>query len=156
MYVCSSKGEWKPLFFRTNERLQPKPNDEPMDDKPMDDTTDKPVSKPTVELPGKPKQSIRKGNKSRRGYGKKNRRKNNEKNVKFSLLGTNSAGLKCKKESFFSLINKFSPSIITIQESKLSKPGQIKIPGYQVFERIRTSKKEVACSQLQKKISTLF
>ena len=33
------------------------------------------------------------------------------------------------------------PSIITIQETKLRKPGQIRIPGYQNFERVRTGTK---------------
>ena len=30
--------------------------------------------------------------------------------------------------------------MITIQESKLRKPGLLKIPGYQVFEKTKTSK----------------
>ena len=77
----------------------------------------------------------------RRGYGRKNIRKNEiKKNVQFSLLGTNAAGLSSKKESLFQLINKFSPSVFTIQESKLRKPGLLKIPGYQVFEKTKTSK----------------
>ena len=131
MHVYSSKRERKQPFFRTNEGIQS--NGESMaDDKPVDGTTAKPVSKPTVELPGKPKKPVRNGKRSRRGYGNKNKRKNNGKYEKFSLLGTNAAGLKCKKESFFRVINKLSPSVITIQESKMSKPGMIKLPGYQV------------------------
>ena len=59
----------------------------------------------------------------------------------FSLIGTNAAGINAKKESFYSLINRFKPSAITVQESKMNKPGMIKIPGYQVFEKVRKNRK---------------
>ena len=79
--------------------------------------------------------------KTRRGYGNKNRNKNNkEKNKQLSIVGTNSAGLNSKKESFFSIINIIKPSIITVQETKHSKFRTLKIPGYQTFERIRNGK----------------
>ena len=70
--------------------------------------------------------------KTRRGYGKKNKRKNknNIKDEFFTIMGTNSAGLNSKIESLYSLINRFKPTVITIQESKMPKPGRIKIPGY--------------------------
>ena len=55
-------------------------------------------------------------------------------------MGTNAAGLTSKKESFFNLINSLNPSIITIQETKLTKMRKIKIPGYQNFERLRNGK----------------
>lgn len=142
MYVCTSKGEWKQPFFRSNEELQP--NDESLANaKSLDDNTANPVPESSMELSGKLKQSIRNKRKTRRGYGKKKDRKINKGNTNqlFSLIGTNAAGLNCKRESFFRLINKYRPSIITVQESKLSKPGLIKIPGYQTFERIRKSKK---------------
>ena len=79
----------------------------------------------------------------RRGYGRKNAKgnKNGSENVYFSLLGTNAAGLNPKKESFYSLINKFQPSVITVQETKLSKAGLMKIPGYQLFEKVRKNRK---------------
>ena len=142
MYVLASKDGRESPFFRTNEKFHA--NDESLANaKPMDDATAKPDAKSTMELstrvPGKPIQKLK--SKHRRGYGRKNKRKNNIHNEQFSIIGTNSAGLKCKKESFFRMINKYSPSIITIQESKMTKPGLIKIPGYQVFERIRTAKK---------------
>ena len=75
--------------------------------------------------------------KYRRGQGKKNSRKNGKgkQSHEFSLLGTNSAGLNSKKESLFSLVNRFTPSVITIQETKLSKIGSFQIPGYQIFEK---------------------
>lgn len=76
--------------------------------------------------------------KTKRGYGKKNKRKNNEKNINLTIIGANANGLKAKKESLFNIINEIKPSIITIQETKLRKSGQIKIPGYQNFERVRT------------------
>ena len=55
-------------------------------------------------------------------------------------MGTNAAGLKSKQESFFNLMNKFEGSIITIQETKLTKVGTVKIPGYQTFEKIRKNR----------------
>ena len=55
-------------------------------------------------------------------------------------MGTNSGGLNTKKESLFSLVNQFSPSIITIQETKFNFYGTIKIPGYEIFENLRKEK----------------
>ena len=81
-----------------------------------------------------------KRNKTKRGYGKKNERKNMEKLINFSLIGTNAAGLTSKKESFFSILNQFKPSVFTVQETKHTKAGCIKIPGYQTFEKVRTNK----------------
>ena len=80
----------------------------------------------------------RENQKTRRGYGKKNARKN-IKHVKFSLLGANSNGLLGKQESLKNAINEFKPCAITIQESKLNKAGQVKLKGYQIFEKIRQS-----------------
>ena len=60
--------------------------------------------------------------------------------INLSLIGTNSAGLTSKKESFFSILNKYKPSILTIQETKHKKAGMLKIPGYQTFEKVRTHK----------------
>ena len=94
MYVLSSQGQ---QFLREWERNVP--DDEPLangsDDKPMDDTTFKPVHTKPLEHSGepKPKPAI----KTRRGFGRKNKEKNYSKNVSFSLLGTNSAGLNPKK-----------------------------------------------------------
>ena len=83
---------------------------------------------------------IRNKKKTRRGYGEKNRRKNLEKKQNLTIVGTNSAGLTSKKESFFSLVNILNPSIITVQETKHTKIKNLKIPGYQNFERIRNGK----------------
>ena len=76
-------------------------------------------------------------NKTRRGYGKKNKKHDIEKGYELSIVGTNSAGLTSKKESLYNIINILKPSIITIQETKHTKIGNTKIPGYQNFERLR-------------------
>ena len=70
MYVCTSKGEWKQPFFRSNEELQP--NDESLAiAKSLDDNTANPVPESSMELSGKLKQAIRNKSKTRRGYGEK-------------------------------------------------------------------------------------
>ena len=67
-----------------------------------------------------------------------NRNKKKFKNTKFSILGTNAAGLKAKKDSLIENIRLFGcPSVITIQETKLRKMGSLKIENYQIFEKIR-------------------
>ena len=81
-----------------------------------------------------------KNKKCRRGNGKKNRKKLSFKEIQISIIGTNAAGLKSKKESLFNAINTFKASIVTLQETKHNKIGTIKIPGYQIFEQIRTKK----------------
>ena len=71
--------------------------------------------------------------KTRRGWGTK---KNKE--IKFSIIGNNSNGLKAKKYSLYAVLRKFdAPSCITIQETKLRFPGTFKIPGYQIYEKTR-------------------
>ena len=78
--------------------------------------------------------------KIRRGYGKKNCRKciKGNKNIKLCILGTNANGLLGKQESWKNAVNNFKPSIITVQETKINRMGQIKLKGYQIFENIRT------------------
>ena len=89
-----------------------------------------------MALPGKSKQSEEiKNTKTRRGYGQKNKRRKRTNQINLSLIGTNSAGLTSKKESFYSIINKYKPSILTVQETKHKKVGLLKIPGYQTFEK---------------------
>ena len=76
--------------------------------------------------------------KTRRGYGrKKSANLRNSRVVKLSLLGNNSAGLNPKRESFYNLVNKFKPSLITLQETKLVYYGTAELPGYKVFESLR-------------------
>ena len=42
-----------------------------------------------------------------------------------------------KKDSLISIIKSYSAAVCLIQESKVTRKGQIKIPGYQLFEIIR-------------------
>ena len=110
------------------------------DDESMDDDHTKPVHAKSLEHAKKPKSKPTV--KTRRGYGRKNGKRNKKgKELCFSLIGTNAAGLNPKRESFYNLINKFLPSVVTIQETKLTKTGLVKIPGYQIFEKIRKNKK---------------
>ena len=76
-------------------------------------------------------------NRTKRGYGRKNRKNNNVRKIEFSLLESNANGIQAKKESLMENINTFTPSVITIQETKLRKSGTFRIPGYQVFEKVR-------------------
>ena len=132
MHVLSSQGQ---QFFREYERYEP--NDEPMavrtNDEPLDDAPNKPIHAKSLEYSGKSTSKPKPAIKTRRGYGRKNRNKNGSINVNFSLLGANSAGINPKKESLFSVMNKYRPSAITLQETKLSKPGMIKLTGYQIL-----------------------
>ena len=58
----------------------------------------------------------------------------------FTLMGNNANGIKNKLESLKNNLKQFSPSLITLQETKLKVKGQIKLPGYQIFEQIRKDK----------------
>ena len=110
------------------------------DDEPMG-TDPKPVPPKSLDLPVTQKKSVKiKKTRTKRGYGQKNKRKNKTKMVNLSILGSNAAGLKSKLESFYNTLNKFRPSICTIQETKNNKIGLIKLPGYQVFEKIRQNR----------------
>ena len=86
------------------------------DDKSMDPRSSKPAPSTMETKLGTTKCLKRKS--TRRGYGKKNERKNKINQINLSIIGTNSAGLRGKMESFFNLINEYSPTIITIQETK--------------------------------------
>ena len=62
------------------------------------------------------------------------------KSHRFCLLGNNVAGLTKKKESLNAIIETFkAPSCITLQETKLGKTVEFKIPNYQVFQNNRNS-----------------
>ena len=80
---------------------------------------------------GKEKQTL-KNKKTKRGKGKQ--KKDKHRQISFSLLGSNSNGLKSKLESLKNNIKLFpQPSCITLQETKL-KSGKILLPGYQIFQ----------------------
>ena len=69
---------------------------------------------------------------------KKNRQNKSSKLAKFSILGTNAAGLKAKKDSLKENIRLFNfPSVITVQETKFRKCANFKLEHYQIFEKIR-------------------
>ena len=124
--------------------------------KPMDDSTSEPIHPESVDhaksehgaikhkymehSKNREKLSTRMKNKTRRGYGNKNRNKNMGGKQNLTIVGTNSAGLTSKRESFLNIVNTLKPSIITVQETKHTKAKNLKIPGYQNFERIRSGK----------------
>jgi len=70
---------------------------------------------------------------------KKNRTKKFAKQESFSLLGSISARLKAKIHSLKETLKNFNfPSCVTIQESKMSHIGEVKIDDYQIFEKLRS------------------
>jgi len=91
-----------------------------------------------VATPKQPSELVKK---TRRGFGTKNLRNKTFETHSLTLVGTNANGLNPKRQSLFRIINRFRPSIITIQETMLSYYGLIKLPGYQVFENLREESK---------------
>ena len=59
---------------------------------------------------------------------------------KLSIFGNNCDGIKHKIESLKLNVASFSPSIVTLQETKLKSKNSFKLPGYQFFERLRCQK----------------
>ena len=55
------------------------------------------------------------------------------------ILGSNSAGLMNKKESFQRNISLFKPAVYFIQESKVPKKNRIALNDYEIFEHIRNN-----------------
>ena len=55
-------------------------------------------------------------------------------------MGNNICGILSKKESLLSNLEKFKIGIFTLQETKLSHKGLIKIPSYVIFEVLRNGK----------------
>ena len=55
------------------------------------------------------------------------------------ILGSNSAGLMNKKESFQRNISLFKPAAYFIQESKVPKKNRIALNDYEIFEHIRNN-----------------
>ena len=87
---------------------------------------------------GKPKQAVKV---TKRGVqrSKKQRKIKQNKTLKFSVMGTNAAGLSSKVDSLVQNIKVFNnPSCIVIQETKMRKYGTVKLSNYQVFEKIRS------------------
>ena len=67
----------------------------------------------------------------RRGCGKSNSKNN------LAIVGNNTAGLKNKQVSLKNLIGSLNVGILVLQETKLYIEGQIKIPDFRVFEKLR-------------------
>ena len=92
----------------------------------------------SVEWPSQKQQQGQKLKPTRRGRGGRNRKKEKIQIHQFSMLGTNSQGLKAKKTSLLNTVNHYNnPSVITVQETKLRHYGIIKLNGYQIFEMHR-------------------
>ena len=76
--------------------------------------------------------------KNRRGRGGKKQKDLLSK--KLILCGANANGIKSKKESFFNLLETYEPHVFLIQETKLSRKNQVRVKGYDVFEKVRKNK----------------
>ena len=86
------------------------------------------AEKPPSSNKGKPR-------KTRRG-----KRKNRKITEKLTIIGTNANGLSTKKESLVHLLASENPQGFMIQETKMRRKNQLKISGYQLFERVRKGK----------------
>ena len=62
---------------------------------------------------------------------------NNLKNGNLSIVGNNSAGLTGKLDSLKRLIAVFRPGVVMLQETKVKKPGKVKLKEFVIFEKIR-------------------
>ena len=54
-----------------------------------------------------------------------------------TIFGTNANGILSKKDSLVSNIHQLQPAVFFIQESKVSRKGQLKIENYEIFEVVR-------------------
>ena len=54
-----------------------------------------------------------------------------------NIVGSNSAGILNKLESFRRNISLFTPGVYFIQESKVPRKGKVKVNDYVIFERVR-------------------
>ena len=59
----------------------------------------------------------------------------------FIVLGTNANGILSKMESLRLLFDKFKPAVVFLQETKVTRKGQVKIPEYEIFEVVRPNSK---------------
>ena len=65
--------------------------------------------------------------------------KNNTNESNFTVLGSNANGILSKKDSLLQIIDNLKPvGVIFLQETKVSRMGQVKIPGYEIFEFVRS------------------
>ena len=68
---------------------------------------------------------------------KKNKATNKLKDKVLTIFGTNANGILGKKDSLISNIHQLQPAVFFIQESKVSRKGQLKIENYEIFEVVR-------------------
>ena len=54
-----------------------------------------------------------------------------------TIFGTNSNGILGKKDSLLANIKKFQPGAFLLQETKVSRKGQLKVQNYEIFEVVR-------------------
>ena len=50
---------------------------------------------------------------------------------------TNANGILSKQDSLRHLVDSFKPGVMFYQETKVSRKGQVKVPGYEIFEVVR-------------------
>ena len=115
------------LFIQDDKGLQtPKTTEEHMG---SPTSMDKPLGSSWKTKQGKPKTILKI---SKRGgvRSKNNRNKKQNKIISFSILGTNAAGLKAKKDSLLNTIKLFN--FLIFQETKLQNMRNIRIQNYQV------------------------
>ena len=67
----------------------------------------------------------------------KSKRKPKIKSKVFTIFGTNANGILGKKESLVTNINFFQPGVFFLQETKVSRRGQIAVENYEIFEVVR-------------------
>ena len=133
MYVFSPKAKRSP-FFEQHGKLSSL-NESMGNDQPLAEPRGADGSLGLGLSSGK--ETVKPNNKTRRGYGKKKNRNKRTSNKLLSIFGINCNSIAGKVESLINNINYFEPSIVTLQETKLRKSGNIRINGYQIFERIR-------------------
>ena len=83
--------------------------------------------------------------KSNRRSKKRFRNKVNQNKV--TIMGVNAAGISSKMKSFKNVVRQLCPSIFFIQESKLKRPGKLKLENpanYVVYEITRKQRMEEA------------
>ena len=59
----------------------------------------------------------------------------------FTVVGTNANGILSKLDSLENLVDHFKCAVLFLQETKVSRKGQVKIPGYDIFEVVRSNAK---------------
>ena len=63
--------------------------------------------------------------------------KSKYKNESLTIVGNNVNGLLGKHESMKNMIALLKPAALMLQETKLYRPGKIKIEGFEIFELLR-------------------